>query len=156
MLSSYSSLTANTQHPTCRCETTWRCLHWPDTSWWGWGEELAAGRLTFHAGETSGFLIHLSVPFSETWACFSALIFQMNLIFCSFFFLHTYQCRSSPPVELALVGVAWSSAGVVYTSRREPGTKKGRYRSVTHFVIYPTRIKNWCYWPSLVSESKMT
>lgn len=65
MLSSYGWLTASRRHPTCRCETTWQCLRWPDTFWWGWGEELAEGPLMCRAGETSGSLIHLSAPCSK-------------------------------------------------------------------------------------------
>ena len=64
-LSSCGWLTANRRHPTCRCETTWRCRRWPDTFWWGWDEELAAGPLMCRAGETWGSLIHLSDPCSE-------------------------------------------------------------------------------------------
>lgn len=64
-----SRLTVNRRHPTCRCGTTWRCLRWPDTSWWGWGEELAAGPLMCRAGGISGSLIHPSNPCKriKTW-----------------------------------------------------------------------------------------
>lgn len=69
-------LTVNRQHPTCRCGTTWQCLHWPDTFWWGWGEEQAAGQLMCHAEETSGSLIHLWDPCNQT---------HKHILFISYF-----------------------------------------------------------------------